>query len=160
MAARKAPAKGYWLVKSEPEVYSIDDLARDTSTSWEGVRNFEARNNLRAQRLGDRVLYYHSNCKEPGIVGVAEVVREAYPDDTAFDRSSKYFDAKSDPADPTWFMTDLGFVRRFERTVSLHELQADPALTGMLVTRKGNRLSVTPVDKAHFDHIVDELAGS
>jgi predicted RNA-binding protein with PUA-like domain len=149
-------SRQYWLVKSEPGVYSIDDLARDKRTSWEGVRNYQARNYLKAQHKGDRVLFYHSNCDEPGVVGVAEVAAEAYADGNAFDPDSKYFDPKSNPADPTWFMTDLKFVAKFPRTVSLRELQNYPQLEGMVVTRKGNRLSVTPVDEEHFNFIVQQ----
>jgi predicted RNA-binding protein with PUA-like domain len=148
--------KQYWLLKSEPESFSIDDLERVGVTAWDGVRNYQARNYLRAQRKGDRVLFYHSSCAEPGVVGLAEIAREAYPDDSAFDPADKHFDPKSDPADPTWFMPDVKFVRRLPRVVTLHELQGRPELDGLLVTRKGNRLSVLPVSKEHFDFIVKQ----
>jgi predicted RNA-binding protein with PUA-like domain len=150
--------KQYWLLKSEPDSFSIDDLERVGVTSWDGVRNYQARNYLREQRKGDRVLFYHSSCAEPGVVGIAEIARTAYPDDTAFDPNDKHFDPKSNPADPTWFMTDVKFVRKLPRVISLHELQSRPELEGLLVTRKGNRLSVTPLSKEHFDFIV-KLAG-
>jgi predicted RNA-binding protein with PUA-like domain len=141
-------------MKSEPDSFSIDDLEHVGTTSWDGVRNYQARNYLRSQHKGDRILFYHSSCAEPGVVGIAEVVHEAYPDDSAFDPSNKHYDAKSDPADPTWYMPDIKFVRRLPRVVTLHELQGRPELDGLLVTRKGNRLSVLPVSKAHFDFIV------
>jgi predicted RNA-binding protein with PUA-like domain len=141
-------------MKSEPESFGIDDLERVRVTSWEGVRNYQARNYLRSQRKGDRVLFYHSNCAEPGVVGIASVARTAYPDPTAFDPGSKYFDPRSDPADPRWFMTDLAFVRRLARVITLHELQGRPELDGLALLRRGNRLSVTPLSKAHYDIIV------
>jgi len=141
-------------MKSEPESFSIDDLERVQMTSWDGVRNYQARNYLRSQRKGDRILFYHSSCAEPGVVGIAEVAREAYPDDSAFDPTDKHYDPKSDPADPTWYMPDIKFVRRLPRVVTLHELQGRPELEGLLLTRKGNRLSVMPVSKEHFDFIV------
>ncbi|TML07326.1 MAG: EVE domain-containing protein [Actinobacteria bacterium] len=145
-------------MKSEPQTFSIDDLARVGTTGWDGVRNYQARNYLRSQRKGDRVLFYHSSVTEPGVVGIAEVAREAYPDDTAFDPADKHYDPKSDPADPTWYMPDIKFVRRLPRVVTLRELQGRPELDGLMLTRKGNRLSVTPVSKTHFDFIVG-LAG-
>ena len=141
-------------MKSEPDSFSIDDLERVVTTSWDGVRNYQARNYLRSQRKGDRILFYHSSCAEPGVVGIAEVAREAYPDNTAFDPTNKHYDPKSDPAEPTWYMPDIRFVRRLPRVVTLHELQGRPELDGLLFTRKGNRLSVTPVSKEHFDFIV------
>ena len=148
--------KQHWLLKSEPESFSIDDLERVAVTAWDGVRNYQARNYLRAQRKGDRVLFYHSSCAEPGVVGLAEIVREAYPDDSAFDPADKHFDPKSNPAEPTWYMPDVKFVRRLPRVVTLHELQGRPELDGLMLTRKGNRLSVLPVSKEHFDFIVKQ----
>jgi predicted RNA-binding protein with PUA-like domain len=146
----------HWLMKSEPSVYSIDDLRRDGSTPWDGVRNYQARNSMRSMRKGDKVLYYHSNCDVPGVVGVAKVVRTAYPDPTQFDPASKYFDPTSDPADPRWSLVDVGFVRAFKRTVSLDELKAHAAELGdMAVIRKGNRLSVMPVTPEQFTFVVD-----
>ncbi len=144
-----------WLVKTEPESYSIDDLARQGSTAWEGVRNYQARNSMRDDmKLGDPVLVYHSNATPPGVVGLAKVAREAYPDSTAFDPRSKYFDEKSDPANPRWVLVDLAFVEKFPRVVALDELKSDPSLLGMEVTRKGSRLSVTPVSAAHFARVL------
>ncbi len=153
-------AKQYWLMKSEPDVYSIEDLERDGSTSWEGVRNYKARNNMQAMRVGDEVLYYHSNAKPPGVVGIARVCREAYPDHHAFDRKHTYYDAKSDPEDPRWFMVDIEFVARVtdvEAPLSLPDIRADAALADMELIRYG-RLSVQSVKKAEFDR-VKKLAG-
>ena len=150
-----AEPKRYWLMKSEPGVYSIDDLQRDGSTSWEGVRNYQARNFMRDDmRVGDGVLFYHSNAKPMGIYGVAEVVREAYPDDTAFDPTSRYFDPKSDPAKPTWLMVDVGYVRTFKAPVTLAALKEIPGLEDMMVIRKGSRLSVQPVTPQEWDVIM------
>lgn len=146
--------KRYWLVKSEPDVYSIEDLERDGSTTWEGVRNYQARNFLREMKKGDRVLFYHSNAKPPGLAGVAEVCKEAYPDSFAWDPRSPYFDPASTPEDPRWSMVDLRFAERFPASLPLPLLREDPALEGMELLRKGSRLSVQPVSKAHFEHLV------
>lgn len=143
----------FWLVKSEPDVYSIDDLARDGATTWEGVRNYQARNLMRDMALGDRVLFYHSNAEPPGVVGICEVTRLAYPDPTQFDPESHYHDAKSRPDAPRWDRVDVGFVERFPRVVTLAELKADDALEGMIVREKGTRLSVTPVTREHFERV-------
>ena len=150
-----AEPKRYWLMKSEPSVYSIGDLQRDGSTSWEGVRNYQARNFMRDDmRLGDGVLFYHSNAKPMGIYGVAEVVREAYPDDTAFDPNSRYYDAKSDSAQPTWLMVDVGYVRTFKTPITLAALKDIPGLEAMMVIRKGSRLSVQPVTPQEWDVVM------
>ena len=150
-----AESKRYWLMKSEPSVYSIDDLQRDGSTSWEGVRNYQARNFMRDDmRVGDGVLFYHSNAKPMGIYGVAEVAREAYPDDTAFDPASRYHDPKSDPAKPTWLMVDVGYVRTFKAPVTLTALKEIPGLEDMMVIRKGSRLSVQPVTPQEWDIVM------
>ena len=146
--------KQYWILKSEPDSFSIDDLEEVGTTAWDGVRNYQARNYLREQRKGDRALFYHSSCAEPGVVGIAEIAREAYPDATAFDPADKHYDPKSDPSDPTWYMPDVKFVSRLPRVVTLHELQGRPELEGLLLTRKGNRLSVMPASKEHFNFIV------
>jgi predicted RNA-binding protein with PUA-like domain len=149
--------KNYWLMKSEPGTFSIGDLeARPGQTEgWDGVRNYQARNFMRDDmRVGDLVLFYHSNCPEPGVVGLAEVASEPYPDPTAFDPDSAYYDPKFTSDKPRWFQVDVRFVRKFPRTVSLREMKADEALAGMRILRKGNRLSITPVEKAEFDHIV------
>ncbi len=146
----------YWLMKSEPSTYSIADLARDGSTGWEGVRNYQARNYLRDTfQVGDEVLFYHSNAEPAGVVGLARVVRAGYPDPTAFDPNSKYYDADSTPDNPRWYRVDVAFVEAFPRTVSLAELKADGTLAGMEVTRKGSRLSVQTVSEAHFRRVVE-----
>lgn len=147
-------AKRYWLVKSEPDVYSIDQLEKDGTTCWEGVRNYQARNFMQEMKKGDRLLFYHSNAEPPGVAGVAEVVREAYPDTAAFDPKSKYHDPASSPEKPRWFMVDVGFVQRFAEILPLPLLKEDPALEGMELLRKGSRLSVQPVSKEHFDHVL------
>jgi predicted RNA-binding protein with PUA-like domain len=143
-------------MKSEPDAYSIDDLRRDRRTMWDGVRNYQARNYMREMARGDKVLFYHSNTKVAGVVGVAKVVRTAYPDPTQFDPDSHYFDPTADRDDPRWSLVDIGFVRAFARTVSLDELKAHAAELGDLaVIRKGNRLSVSAVSEDQFDFIVD-----
>ncbi len=152
--APRAPGeRRYWLVKSEPDVFSIADLEREGRTSWEGVRNYQARNHMIDMRLGDLALYYHSNAEPSGVAGLCEIVRLAYPDPTQFDPESDYYDEGSRPEEPRWQMVDVGFVERFARTIPLDELKADPALAGMLVTQKGTRLSVTPVTREHFEHV-------
>lgn len=144
----------YWLIKSEPDTYSIDDLKREKVAHWDGVRNYQARNFMRDQmKQGDQVLFYHSNAKPSGIVGVAQLVREGYPDYTAMDQNSPYFDSKSTPSKPTWIMVDVGFIRKFKRCISLAELKNQKSLNGLMVVRKGMRLSIQPVEKAHFEYI-------
>lgn len=147
----------YWLMKSEPEVYSIDELkkAKNKKGHWDGVRNYQARNMMRDQmKKGDLVFFYHSNCKEPGIVGIAQVVKEAYPDHTAFDPAQKYYDPKSDPQNPRWFMVDIQHVRTFKRVITLQELKEHKALRDMALLRKGNRLSVMPVTEDQWRYIL------
>lgn len=147
----------YWLMKTEPGEFSIDDLeARPHQTEpWDGVRNYQARNMMRDQMVpGDRVFCYHSNCKVPGIVGVMEVASESYPDPTAFDPDDKHFDPKSIPDAPRWFLVDVRFVARFAGTIPLAELKAKPELEGMQLLKRGNRLSVMPVSQAHWDAIM------
>ena len=145
-------AKRYWLMKSEPNAYSIDQLEQDHKTCWDGVRNYQARNFMRDEmKVGDLVLFYHSNAKPAGVVGVARVCREGYPDDTAWDRKDPHYDPKSTKESPTWIMVDIEFDKKFSRMVSLEELKASKQLEGMLVTRRGQRLSVQPVEKMHFD---------
>lgn len=149
------PQKRYWLMKSEPGTYSIDDLESDGETSWEGVRNHQARNFMRDEmKVGDGVLFYHSSANPPGVAGVAEISRAGYPDPTAQDPSSDYYDEKATAEDPRWYRVDIRFVRKLPRLVSLEELKADPALEGMVVTRR-SRLSVQPVEKPHFDHVLE-----
>jgi predicted RNA-binding protein with PUA-like domain len=138
-------------MKSEPETYSIDDLARDGRSAWEGVRNYRARNFMRDEmRVGDLVLFYHSSTKPPGVVGVARVIREAHPDPTAWNPRSEYHDPRSAPDDPVWWMVAVEFVEKFADAVTLDQLKSNPALRGMLVTQRGQRLSVQPVDPEHF----------
>lgn len=137
----------YWLMKSEPDVFSIDDLkARPRRTEhWDGVRNYQARNFMRAMGKGDEAFFYHSSCAIPGIAGIIEIVREAYPDDSAWDPHSKYRDAKSRPEKPLWYMVDVRFKRRFAQVIPLTALRANPALKDMRLLRRGNRLSIMPV---------------
>lgn len=151
----------YWLLKSEPSVFSIEDLERSPkqTTCWEGVRNYQARNFLRAMKLGDEVLFYHSNADPPAVVGIARVVRTAYPDHTAFDKSSRYYDPKSRPSKPVWEMVDIRLVRRFATPVSLDRLRQQPSLKKMELLRKGSRLSVQPVRPREWSRIL-KLAGT
>lgn len=143
-------AKAYWLMKSEEDVYSIRDMERDGVTYWEGVRNYEARNIMRDRmKVGDEALFYHSNAKPPGVAGVVRVSKKAYPDHFAFDKKNPYFDAKSDPDDPRWFMVDVEFKEAFPEVVSLTEIKATPELGEMVLVRRA-RLSVQPVTKAEF----------
>lgn len=147
----------YWLVKSEPDAYSIDDLANEPeqTTCWHGVRNYQARNMMRDEmKLGDRVLFYHSNAKPPAVVGVATVAREAYGDHTSWDPESDYFDPKSSEENPRWFMVDLAFEQKFPRPLPLEELRTISALKNMELLRTGSRLSVQPVRKSEFDAIL------
>ena len=142
--------KRYWLMKSEEDVYSIRDLERDVATQWEGVRNYEARNLMRDKmKVGDGILFYHSNAKPPGVAGLASVARSGYPDHFAFDRKSRYHDPKSDPDDPTWFMVDIAFEEAFPGVVGLEEIKAAPGLAEMVLV-KGSRLSVQPVSGEEF----------
>ncbi len=147
----------YWLMKSEPEVFGIEHLAqaRDLSTPWDGVRNYQVRNMLRDQmQRGDLAFFYHSNCKPPGIVGIMEVVREGYPDHTAFDPESKYHDPKSEPDNPRWYMVDVHLIRKLKRTITLEELKSHPQLADMPLLRRGNRLSITPVSPDQWRFIL------
>jgi predicted RNA-binding protein with PUA-like domain len=150
-------ARRYWLLKSEPTAFSFADLAQapDQTTHWDGVRNFQARNLLRDElKRGDRVFFYHSNCTPTAIVGIAEVVREGYPDFTAWDPDDKHYDPKSDPDNPTWYMVDIRCVRPLRRRLSLDELRATPGLEEMVLLRKGSRLSVQPVTAAEWQRIL------
>jgi len=145
----------YWLFKSEPGAYSIDDLAKEKKTFWDGVRNYQARNFLRdGVKKGDQVLFYHSNSEPNGIYGIAEIVKEGYPDHTAFDPESHHFDPKSKPQNPAWFMVDITFVKKFSTPVTLEEIKANPKLQEMKLLQRGNRLSIQPVTKEEFSIIV------
>ena len=152
----------YWLVKSEPEAFSFADLlaAPGRTTCWDGVRNYQARNYLRDQmKLGDRVLFYHSSTDPMAVIGVAEVVREGYPDATAFDRKDPHFDPKSDPSDPTWYMVDVRAVEAFARPVTLAELRHTKGLEKMVLLQKGSRLSIQPVTRREFEIVCRLGAG-
>jgi predicted RNA-binding protein with PUA-like domain len=148
----------YWLIKSEPDEFSIDDLKNSPGKKdhWDGVRNYQARNFMRDDmRKGDLIFFYHSNCKTPGIVGIAEVASGAYPDHTAFDPNDKHFDPKSDPENPRWMMVDVRYKRKTKRLISLSEIkECADQLEGLALIRRGNRLSVMPVAKQHWDFIL------
>src|SRR5260370_11240727 len=150
---RRAMAqKQYWLMKCEAGAYSIDELERDGAASWEGVRNFQARNLLRDEvKVSDGVLFYASNAEPSGVTGIAEVARAGYPDPFAFKRGHKYYDPKSDPKDPTWYAVDIRFVEKFPEIVPLATLKATPGLADMRVVQKGSRLSVQPVSAREFE---------
>jgi predicted RNA-binding protein with PUA-like domain len=150
-----AREKRYWLMKCEPEAYKIDDLERDGSTTWEGVRNYQARNSMRDDmKIGDGVLFYASNADPSGVAGVAEISREAYPDHFALQKGHHYFDPDSDPGNPTWYMVDIRFVEKFPAVVPLAALKATPGLEKMVVTQKGSRLSVQPVTLKEFETVL------
>jgi predicted RNA-binding protein with PUA-like domain len=138
----------YWLMKSEPDAYSIDDLERDGREKWDGIMMRDE------MRIGDKIFFYHSNCKEPGIVGVMKVASKPYADPTQFDPDSKYFDPKSSDEDPRWILVDVEFVRKLARPITLTELKTQDGLDGMILLRRGNRLSIMPVDKRHWDLIL------
>jgi predicted RNA-binding protein with PUA-like domain len=146
----------HWLLKSEPDVFSFADLKQRPKQTepWNGVRNYQARNFMRDQmEVGDLGLFYHSNTAVPGIAGLLRISRAAYPDPTQFEPGSDYFDPKSDPETPRWLMVDVTWAADFPSFVSLEQMKQDPELDGMLILRRGNRLSITPVDAAHFEHI-------
>ena len=153
----EAAPLAYWLMKSEPGEYSLDDLIKETKKTamWDGVRNYQARNMMRDEmKKGDLAFFYHSNCDVPGIVGIVTIAKEGYPDPTAFDPDDKHFDPKSDPDNPRWFCVDVRHKRKLKRTISLAELKEHRKLADMQLLRKGNRLSVMPVTKAHWEFIV------
>lgn len=148
-------AERYWLMKVEPTAYTIDDLAREGETGWEGVRNYKARNFLRDEmKKGDRVLFYQSNADPSGVAGLAEVSREGYPDPVQFLPGHEYHDPKSTKEAPRWYQVDIRFVEKFPAVVPLADLKANPTLEGMMVTKRGMRLSIQPVARAHFEEIV------
>lgn len=145
----------YWLLKSEPDCYSIDDLKKDNVEMWDGTRNYQVRNMMRDDmQIGDLCLFYHSNTKEIGVVGTMKIVSKAYPDPTQFDSKSDHPDPKSDPENPRWLCVDVQFQSKLPRTVTLAEIKIDPAFETMPLVKKGNRLSVMPVAKKHFQKIV------
>ena len=148
----------YWLMKTEPSTFGIEDLkkAPRRTTGWDGVRNYQVRNMLRDEmKKGDKAFIYHSSCDEPGIVGIVDITREGYPDPTAFDRKHDHYDAASKPDAPRWYMVDVTLSKPFSRVISLAELRRHErdSLSGMLILRSGNRLSITPVDAAHWKFI-------
>ena len=148
----------YWLVKSEPDCYSIDDLKREKVGSWTDVRNYAARNFLRAMKKGDLLLFYHSSCAVPAVAGIAKVVREAYPDPTQFEFKNEGYDAKSTKENPRWSAVDVSLVEIFKEPLSLAELKANKLFAGMEVTKQGSRLSVHPVSEIHFK-LVQKMRG-
>lgn len=154
MASRKS-APQFWLFKSEPDVYSIDDLKRDRKTTWEGVRNYQARNLLRDDmKKGDGVLFYHSNADPLAVVGVGKIVKEGYPDHFAWESGHRYFDPKSDPENPAWYMVDVGYVAICEEVVTRTAMQERKALAEMMVLRRGARLSVQPVTAKEWREVI------
>jgi predicted RNA-binding protein with PUA-like domain len=145
----------YWLMKSEPKAYSIDDLKRDKRTMWDGVRNYQARNFMwREMKVGDRALFYHSNTTVIGVYGVIEIASKPYPDPTQFDRRDSHFDEQATKEKPRWYLVDVAFVKKFAEPISLSELKNDPFFDDMVVTQKGSRLSVQPVKEHHFKRIL------
>lgn len=147
----------YWLFKSEPSCFSIDDLASSPSktTAWDGVRNYQARNMMRDEmQIGDRGFFYHSNCKEIGIAGIVEIVSAAYPDETQFNPDADHFDPTSTREAPRWFLVDVKFLQKFDRVITLDELRENPLLENLMILRKGSRLSVTPVSAEDYQAII------
>lgn len=146
----------YWLMKSEPEVFGIEHLKKRPRRTepWDGVRNYQARNFLREMRVGDRAFFYHSNCATPGIAGIMEIVKSAYPDATQFDSASPHFDARSDPAQPRWYRVDVRLVRELKRLVSLRELKNYPELRDLPLLRRGARLSIVPLTARQWQFIL------
>jgi len=147
----------YWLMKSEPDVFGIEHLtkAKRRTTAWDGVRNYQVRNMLRDEmRVGDLAFFYHSSCAIPGIAGVVKISRAGHPDHTALDPENDHYDPRSTPENPIWYMVDVTLVERFEHVISLADLRAEQALQDMLILRRGNRLSITPVSPAHWRHIL------
>lgn len=144
-----------WLMKSEPDVFSIEDLAAKGTSLWDGVRNYQARNFMvKDMRVGDEILFYHSSCEPPGIAGLAKVVGEAEPDPTQWDKKSEYFDPKASREKPIWFCVKVGYVQKFDSLVPLEKLRGDKSLKDMLVLKRGQRLSIQPVKDVEFEHIL------
>lgn len=145
----------YWLIKTEATCYSIDDLKRDRETAWEGVRNYQARNFMKEMKVGDLLLFYHSSGEANGIYGISKVSREAYPDESQFNKKDEHFDSKATHEKPIWFCPDVAFVDKFKEPVLLARMKIDPRLDGMVLLKKGSRLSVQPVLEKHFKYIVE-----
>lgn len=149
----------YWLMKSEPDVFSIEQLKKDGTTWWSGVRNYQARNYMwKEMQPGDKVLFYHSSCEIPGIAGIAEISKAAEPDPTQFDKKSEYFDKKATKEKPMWYCTQVKFKKIFKNFISLEELRGEKSLADMLVLKKGQRLSIQPVSEKHFQ-ILEKMGG-
>ena len=149
----------HWLIKSEPDVFGIDDLERVKREPWNGVRNYQARNYMwKDMKPGDLALFYHSNATPPGVAGVAKVACEPYPDDSQFDKKSEYYDPKATEENPRWWLVDFEFVAKFSELFPLEAIKADSLLQEMVVAQKGTRLSITPVEKVHFTRVL-KLAG-
>ena len=145
----------YWLMKNEPEDYGIDDLKKDKTEHWDGIRNYQVRNMIRDDmNIGDIAFFYHSNCEIPGIYGLMTINSKAYPDHTAFDKKAKYYDVKSDKNKPTWLMVDVKYKRKLNKIITLKELKSKKALSEMRVVQKGNRLSITEVAKKDWEYIL------
>lgn len=146
----------YWLMKSEPSSFSIDDLAKKLQQTepWDGVRNYQARNFLQAMKKGDQAFFYHSSCPKPGIVGIVEIIKTAYPDKTAFDPSNHHYDAKSKPSRPRWFCVDVKLIKKFKQAITLETLKKQPYLTSMRLLQKGNRLSIMPITLQEWQAIL------
>jgi predicted RNA-binding protein with PUA-like domain len=151
------PQNNFWLMKSEPSTFSIGDLrgSPNRTTCWDGVRNYQARNFMRTMTVGDQVLFYHSNADPPAVVGIARVVKTAYPDPTQFDKKNKHYDPASKPSQPRWDMVDIAYVRHLQRSVTLDELRGQAKLKGMILLQKGSRLSVQPVTPLEWQHILN-----
>ena len=151
------PHKNFWLMKSEPSTFSIDDLrgSPNRTTCWDGVRNYQARNFMRTMTVGDQVLFYHSNADPPAVVGIARVVKTAYPDPTQFDKKNKHYDPASKSSHPRWDMVDITYIRHLQRSVTLDELRGQAKLKGMILLQKGSRLSVQPVTPLEWQHILN-----
>jgi len=147
----------YWLMKSEPDAFSIDDLKNSPggTAPWDGVRNYQARNFMREMSPGDLAFFYHSSCAQPGIVGIMEIIRRTYPDATAFNPADEHYDPKSRPDNPRWYMVDVRYKRALKRLITLSELKQHPELASMQLLRRGNRLSVMPVNMAEWRYILD-----
>ena len=147
----------YWLMKSEPDAFSISDLKRLKRSQWDGVRNYQARNFMREMNEGDLVFFYHSSCKPAGIAGIAKVCKAAYPDHTSWDKNSAYYDSKSTPENPRWYMVDVEFLEQWPSILPLAELKQNPELADMLLTKKGSRLSVMPITQGEWEFITKIL---
>ena len=158
MSKPNTKTSNYWIMKSEPDEFSIDDLKKKGTSIWDGIRNYQVRNMIRdVMKVGDRALFYHSSTKEIGIVGEMEVVESAYPDPTQFSAKSKYFDKGSKKDNPRWLSVDVMFIEKFPRTITLAEIKANPDFENLPLVKKGNRLSVMPISKAHYELIKKQI---